>query len=88
MKEHHLACVGADLSAICREPAAKPVAAVHQTQPRRLVLGSPRNPSRTSPLPRPPGRSPYFNYRVTQRVQKCPLQREERESLRLNPPAK
>ncbi len=51
------ACVGADLSANCREPAAKPVHTVHQTQPRWPVLGPLRSPSRTSPLPRPPDRS-------------------------------
>ncbi|AVB21692.1 hypothetical protein BKM03_22655 [Pseudomonas avellanae] len=45
------------LSANCREPAAKPAASVHQIQPGWLVFGSLRSPSRTSPLPRPSGRS-------------------------------
>ncbi|SOS35660.1 hypothetical protein PSCFBP3800_04439 [Pseudomonas syringae group genomosp. 3] len=45
------------MSANCREPAAKPAASVHQIQPRWLVLGPLRSPSRTSPLPRPSGRS-------------------------------
>ncbi|SOS33240.1 hypothetical protein PSCFBP3800_02049 [Pseudomonas syringae group genomosp. 3] len=51
------ACVGTDSSANCREPAAKPVHTVHQTQPRWPILGPLRSPSRTSPLQRPPGRS-------------------------------
>ncbi|RMO74180.1 hypothetical protein ALQ36_00118 [Pseudomonas syringae pv. primulae] len=48
--------VGADLSANCREPTAKPAASVHQIQPRWPVFGPLRSPSRTSPL-RLPGRS-------------------------------
>ncbi|CAI8997047.1 hypothetical protein DAPPPG215_28175 [Pseudomonas syringae pv. tomato] len=45
------------MSANCREPAAKQVSTVHPVKSRWPVLGPLRNPSRTSPLPRPPGRS-------------------------------
>ncbi len=48
------------MSANCREPAAKSMHTVHRTQPRSPVSGPLRNPSRTSPLLRPRGRSALF----------------------------